>query len=479
MHTKIISAGEGIKTEFKEAKDKLPKSLFETVCAFLNTEGGKIYLGVDDKGKIIGINEKSKVKLKTDVANLSNNRQKLEPVFMLYTNEISIEDKTVLVVEVPESSQVHKTAGEIYARNEDGDYKITQPEKIAAIVNRKLSFFSEQRVYPQFTIEDLKPELFERAKRLISINYPQHPWLELPFETFLHRAGFIRKSEYGKEGYTLAAILTFGIDEAIQNAAPAYKIDALVRKFNLDRYDDRLIIRTNLIDAFDLLMDFVAKHLNEPFYLEGATRISLREKIFRELVSNIIAHREYLDGRPATIVIYKDKVVFSNPNIPRSKGIINPKEFTPFSKNPTISKLMLQMGRVEEVGSGMRNVFKYLPHYAQNTSAEFLEDDMFTTTILLSEPAEGVEKGVEKGVENDDGRRKFVETIRRNYGDTAAYVIELLAEDSKHSSTSIAKIIKINPRSVQKTFAKLREAQIIDRIGPAKGGYWEILSDFN
>ena len=478
MHKKIIQAGEGIKTEFKEAKDKLPKSLFETVCAFLNTKGGKKYLGVDDKGKIIGINEESKVKLKTDIANLSNNRQKLEPVFMLYTSEIHIENKLILVIEVPESSQVHRTAGEIYARNEDGDYKITQPEKIAAIVNRKLSFFSEQRVYPQFTIEDLIPELFERAKRLISINYPQHPWLELTFETFLHRAGFIHKSEYDKEGFTLAAILMFGTDEAIQNATPAYKIDAFVRKFNLDRYDDRLIIRTNLIDAFDLLMDFIAKHLNEPFYLEGATRISLREKIFRELVSNIIAHREYLDARPATIVIHKGKVVFSNPNIPRNKGIINPKEFTPFSKNPTISKLMLQMGRVEEVGSGMRNVFKYLPFYAPNTSAEFKEDDMFTTTILFSESIEGVEKGVEKGVENNEGRRKLIKIVRNKFGNTAARVIELLAEDSKHSSSSIAKIIGINQRTVQKIFTKLRKAQIIDRIGPAKGGYWKILSDF-
>jgi len=52
MHKKIISAGEGIKTEFKEAKDKLPKSLFETICAFLNTEGGKVYLGIKDDGTI-------------------------------------------------------------------------------------------------------------------------------------------------------------------------------------------------------------------------------------------------------------------------------------------------------------------------------------------------------------------------------------------------------------------------------------------
>jgi ATP-dependent DNA helicase RecG len=457
MHKKIISVGEGINTEFKEAKDKLPKSLFETICAFLNTEGGKIYLGVKDDGTIIGINENHKVRLKKDIANLSNNRQKLEPVYMLYTNEIELEGKTVLVIDVPESSLVHKTAGEIYARNEDGDYKINQPEKIAAIVNRKLSFFSEQRVYPQFTISDLKTELFERVKRLITINYPEHPWLELSFETFLGRAGFTRISENGKEGFTLSAILMFGTDEAIQNAAPAYKIDALVRKHNLDRYDDRLIIRTNLIDAYDLLMGFISKHLDEPFYLEGTTRISLRDKIFRELVSNIIAHREYLDGRPATIVIYKDKVVFSNPNIPRKKGVINPKEFTPFSKNPTISKLMLQMGRVEEVGSGMRNVFKYLPYYAKNAKAKFLEGDMFTTTISLTS---------QKGLGDRLGDR---------LGDTQQKIINAIKEDKYITIVKLSKTLNLSTTTIEKHLSKLKENKIISRVGTSKTGHWEIL----
>ena len=114
------------------------------------------------------------------------------------------------------------------------------------------------------------------------------------------------------------------------------------------------------------------QHLNDPFYLEGDLRISLRDKIFRELVANIIAPREYLDGRPATIIIYRDKVVFSNPNIPHGRGIIDPKHFTPFSKNPTICKFMLQTGRIEEVGSDIRNVSKYLPLYSRRSKFEFI-----------------------------------------------------------------------------------------------------------
>ena len=54
----IINQGEKINTEFKEAKEKLPKNLFETVCAFLNRFGGNIILGVNDNKQIIGVDKR-------------------------------------------------------------------------------------------------------------------------------------------------------------------------------------------------------------------------------------------------------------------------------------------------------------------------------------------------------------------------------------------------------------------------------------
>jgi len=46
----ILAAGENLHIEFKEAHDRLPGSFFDTVCAFLNTDGGTIYLGVGNDG---------------------------------------------------------------------------------------------------------------------------------------------------------------------------------------------------------------------------------------------------------------------------------------------------------------------------------------------------------------------------------------------------------------------------------------------
>ena len=49
----IILLGENVNTELKEATNGLPKSVFESVCSFLNTTGGDIILGANDKKKLL------------------------------------------------------------------------------------------------------------------------------------------------------------------------------------------------------------------------------------------------------------------------------------------------------------------------------------------------------------------------------------------------------------------------------------------
>ena len=119
----IIATGEGLHVEFKEASDRLPGSFFDTVCAFLNTDGGNIYLGVGDNGAVTGVEPRAVARLKSDIANLSNNPQQLDPPFLLFPHAVTVEGKTVIAVQVPLSSQIHRHGGEIMLRSEDGDYR--------------------------------------------------------------------------------------------------------------------------------------------------------------------------------------------------------------------------------------------------------------------------------------------------------------------------------------------------------------------
>lgn len=87
-------------------------------------------------------------------------------------------------------------------------------------------------------------------------------------EEILKSAGLWEKDfSSGIQGYNLAGVLLFGKDEVIRSCCLGYITDALYRVENLDRYDDRLQVTTNLIEAYELLMEFVAKHTSDKFYL--------------------------------------------------------------------------------------------------------------------------------------------------------------------------------------------------------------------
>ena len=57
----------------------MPKSLFDTVFAFLNTDSAMVYLGIDDQGKVTGVNPAVASRLKREIAGISNNPQKSDP----------------------------------------------------------------------------------------------------------------------------------------------------------------------------------------------------------------------------------------------------------------------------------------------------------------------------------------------------------------------------------------------------------------
>jgi ATP-dependent DNA helicase RecG len=177
----------------------------------------------------------------------------------------------------------------------------------------------------------------------------------------------------GEEGFTLAAILLFGTDETIASALPAFKIDLIKRVDNPERYDDRITLRTNLLDCYERSIEFVNKHLPDSFYMEEGRRKSLRELIFREIVSNMIVHKEYSFGEATRLIIEKDRIFTENSNRPRVNGIVDQNCLGIYPKNPNICKLFREIGIVEDLGSGFANLYKYCNQY--NGSNPIIKDE--------------------------------------------------------------------------------------------------------
>jgi len=252
----IIRDGEGLTVEFKECRDRVNRDVYETICAFLNRNGGYIVLGVDYSGNIKGIEADSLPQIKKDLVTALNNPQKINPPLYILKETVDIEGKTLLYLCIPESSQVHRCNGKIFDRNEDGDFDITNhPNAVAHLYIRKQSSFSENFIYPYVKLEDLRGDLIQRVRKMVRAENPDHPWGTLTDEELLISARLYQRDyQTDKEGYTLAAILLLGKDEVIQSVLPHFKTDAILRRVNLDRYDDRDDIRTNLIESYDRLM---------------------------------------------------------------------------------------------------------------------------------------------------------------------------------------------------------------------------------
>jgi len=83
--------------------------------------------------------------------------------------------------------------------------------------------------------------------------------------------------------------------------------------------------------------------------------VDLRDKIFREVIGNIIVHREYTDATATEVIIEEDAVRTLNPNNPYFNGIMDLDNFNPHPKNPNLRKFFLALGWTDEIGSGIRS----------------------------------------------------------------------------------------------------------------------------
>jgi ATP-dependent DNA helicase RecG len=117
--------------------------------------------------------------------------------------------------------------------------------------------------------------------------------------------------------------------------------------------------------------------------MEGDQRVDLRDKVFREIVGNIIVHREYNSALATELIIDKFQLTTTNPNKPHFSGPIDLDSFNPYPKNPNIRKFFTALGWTDEIGSGIRNTKKYLPLYIKGAQPNFIEGNVFKTIIPL------------------------------------------------------------------------------------------------
>ena len=335
---------------------------------------------------------------------------------------------------------------------------------------RKQGLFTEQRVFPYLKKKDLRMDLLGKV-RLLAVNNAggNHPWQNMNDNELLKSAS-LYTIDYatGKPGFTLAAALLLGRDEVIHSICPAYRTDALLRRENVERYDDREIVDTNLIESYERLFEFAKKHLPDKFFVEDAVRKSLRNIIVREMISNTLMHREYTSSFQSRFVIERGRIYVENANRASSEKIITPENLEPKPKNPTIASFFRNIGYADQLGSGVRKLFTYAKSYGGDDPT-FSEGDIFRTTVLLDDALDGA---VLTSHKDERVNEKVNVNSFEDISETQRKILDILRKNPSITQNAMSKLIGISLVHINKNMKILKEKGYITRIGSDKRGTW-------
>ncbi len=494
----ILTIGENVAVEFKRCGNGIEHDVYESVCSFLNRFGGDLFMGVLNDGTVVGVPQKAASDMINNFITIISNSSVFTPTIYLSPELLMYDGHTVIHVHVPPSAEVHSFKKVIYDRVNDADVKVTATAQIASMYIRKQNIFTEKKIYPYATLDDLRLDLLPRIRQM-AVNYAggSHPWETMSNQELLRSAGLYGTDiATGETGYNLAAILLLGKDEVIQNVCPAYETDAIVRKVNIDRYDDREVIRTNLIESFDQLMDFAKKNLPDKFFLENENRVSLRNIIAREIISNALMHREFTSSYAAKFVIQKDQMYTENASRASKDGFITPDNLEPNPKNPLIASFFRNIGRADRLGSGVHKLFKYSKLYS-GKDPMFKEGDIFRIIVPLDEeysfdyelgnnelvcepnepifgPTEPICEPICEPNELIYEPNESINKQREPISNNEKIVLKQIMENPFITHKQLAINTGFSISKIKRTLADLKESGKIQRFGNNRVGQWKV-----
>ncbi|MEK6697906.1 MAG: RNA-binding domain-containing protein [Nitrospirota bacterium] len=227
---KQLDIGEDQDVEFKLAEGGLPKSLWETVSAFANTESGYIVLGITQTGEkfeLAGI-RKPEALMKT-FWDSHNNPQKLSPPICSESDVhvLSAGGRKIIIIHVPRAVRQQRPVfingnplTGTYKRNYEGDYRCTEAE-VRQMLRDASEVPQDAKILDGFDLSDIDPETLSAYRNRFASHDSGHPFLALSDLDLLERLGGLRRDrKTGEEGLTLAGLLMFGKERSLLDALP-------------------------------------------------------------------------------------------------------------------------------------------------------------------------------------------------------------------------------------------------------------------
>ena len=341
----------------KSLKNFAPKydETARDVVAFANNKGGFLFIGIVDDSKEINkdfIYDEKKV---FDLIHQVQDRT--EPTITLIPHKINVEGKNLLVLEIPFSTQLHRTSrGEFLIRSNDGNRPI-EPYEMATIMSEKgLIVYAQKTWY--ISGEWIDEKRLSTLVDMIEAKNADSPYLDKSKEDLLDSLG-MTKDEDGEPLPTTTGLLFIGNQTALREL-PYYEVK-YIHYFSDGTYKP-YEYKGNIVEVAKACFAQLRAEIKQKEYVFGLFREYVEdysEIVIRELLINALAHRSLSRQQIVEIRKYDDGrylEIESPGTFPEGITVENYLRKTN-PRNPNVMDILREIGLAEKAGSGFDKIF--------------------------------------------------------------------------------------------------------------------------
>jgi ATP-dependent DNA helicase RecG len=226
------------------------------------------------------------------------------------------------------------------------------------------------------------------------------------------------------------------------------------------------VIEGNLFEQVDKVMELIfTKYLSALITYEGIQRVEsfpISELAFREALINAVVHKDYSSQNSIQISVYEDKLLMWNAGDLPPHWTIDTllRKHTSEPHNPLIAYPFFLAGYIESWGRGIEKIIEESQKFNGITPQFRWENGLWVEFYF------NTDKSLPNGLGDKLGDK---------LGETQQNIIKLMQNNPKIAITALAAELGISTTAIEKHIKTLKEQNIIQRIGGAKGGHWEIL----
>ena len=467
-----IGFKENLVNEFKSDRTCLPDGdIIDAVVAFANTDGGDLYLGVENDGEITGLHNRHKdiTQLAAFIANRT-----VPPVSV--RTEILEFDPPVLRISVPKrTSVVASSDGKIQRRrlkpNGEPENVPMYPYEITArLSSLSLLDYSAQPV-PDATYQDLDPVERERLRNIIRSYRGEVALLELNDEE-LDKALQLVTIQDGAIVPTFCGMLLIGRKEALKCHMPTAEASIQVLVGTDIKVNESFYLP--ILAAFEKISDAFSAWNHSEEMEQGLFRITIPDydpRAFREALVNAFCHRDYSVLGRVLVQINDEGMTISNPGgFIEGIRVDNLLDAEPHGRNPALADAMKRIGLAERTGRGIDRIFegsllygRLLPDYSSSTQS----------SVKLFIPKGPTDKAFICMVSEEQQR------LGRSLPIHLLLALDAVKQLHRASVQDVAERTHTDESRVRVVLENLVESGLVERLGNGRGRYYIMSSRYS